>query len=190
MTKKEKIKIHREMTIEDIFASFPEKAQRLSQEMANVGLQCVGCQAATWETLEAGMLGHGMNEATINELIQHLNEIVEKEIDPQTICMTKRAAKKFKEILEKKGKKGWGLRFADKPGGCGGYEYLLDFSEKPKENDVVFSSYGIDIHVNHKMLSRLLGSEIDYLDGLNGSGFKVSNPNVKSSCGCGQSQSY
>ena len=190
MDEKKPYKIHREMTIDDIFSSFPEKAQRLSQEMANAGLQCVGCQAATWETLEAGMFGHGMDEAAIDELVERLNEIIDKELDLQTICMTKRAAKKFKELLEKEGKEGWGLRFSDKPGGCGGFEYLLDFSEKSKEDDAVFSSHGVQIYVNHEILPRLLGSEIDYLDGLMGAGFKIINPNVKNSCSCGESQSY
>lgn len=55
-------RISRGMTIEEIFSRFPQKSQRLAQEVTNAGLQCVGCQAATWETLEAGMLGHGFSK--------------------------------------------------------------------------------------------------------------------------------
>ncbi len=183
-------KISREMTIESIFGNFPQKGQKLAQEMTNTGLHCVGCQAATWETLEAGMLGHGFPEEEIDRLIGRLNEILDEEVDITTISMTKRAAEKFKAILEDEGKKGWSLRFGDKPGGCGGFEYIIDFSEKALEGDELFSSHGIEIHVDKKMAARLLGSEIDFLDGLQGAGFKVTNPNVKGSCGCGNSQSY
>ena len=190
MTSKEKPRISRDMTIDDIFTYHPEKGQRLAQEMTNAGLQCVGCQAATWETLEVGMLGHGFDDEAIDKLISRLNEIIDEEIDPTTITLTKRAAKRFKSILEQDAKQGWALRFADKPGGCGGFEYVLDFSKKASKDDTIFTSHGVNIHVKTKMLSRLLGCEIDYLEGLMGSGFKVTNPNVKGSCSCGNSQSY
>lgn len=178
------------MTIEEIFARFPHKSQKLAQEVTNTGLHCVGCQAATWETLEAGMLGHGFAEEEIDALVDRLNAILEEIQDLSAITLTKRAADKYRQILAEEGKMNWGLRFADRAAGCSGFEYVLDYSETPKEDDSVFHSEGIDIHVNKQMVSRLIGSEIDYVDGLNGSGFKISNPNVKGSCGCGKSQSY
>lgn len=190
MKKKQEKRITRDMTIDDIFSGFPGKAQKLSQEITNAGLQCVGCQASTWETLEVGMLGHGFSEESIDALIDRLNEILAIEIDESTITLTKRAASKFKTILEQDGKLGWALRFGDKPGGCGGFEYELDFSKEPDEDDEIFESNGISIHVKKKMVYRLMGCEIDYLDGLMGAGFKVTNPNVKGSCSCGSSQSY
>ena len=55
--------IHKDMTIEEILTSFPQRSQMLAQEMMNAGLNCVGCGASVWETLEAGMLGHGFGEA-------------------------------------------------------------------------------------------------------------------------------
>lgn len=183
-------KIHRQMTIEEILSEFPEKSQKLAQEITNSGLHCVGCSAATWETLEAGMLSHGYADDEIEALTSRLNEILEQEQDLSTISMTKKAAEKFMEILEEEGKVGYGLRFGDRPGGCSGFEYVLDFSEKAKEDDEIFSGYGIEIHVNKSSVNRLMGSEIDFVDGLNGAGFKVSNPNVKGGCGCGKSQSY
>lgn len=189
MTKQEE-KISREMTIEDIFAKFPHKAQKLAQEITNIGLHCVGCQAATWETLEAGMLGHGYAEEEIDGLVDALNAILQEKVDLQSINLTKRAAEKFKEILEEEGKASWGLRFGDKAAGCSGFEYVLDFSKEPKADDAVFHSHGIDVHVNKGAVSRLMGCEIDYVEGLNNAGFKISNPNAKSSCGCGKSQSY
>ena len=182
--------ITRDMTIDAILGKFPQKSQRIAQELSNAGLQCVGCQASTWETLEVGMYGHGKSDVEIEELLCSLNQILEETSDPMSITMTKRAADKFLSILKSDKKEGWALRFADKPGGCGGFEYVLDFSKDPEGEDEIFESEGVPIHVNRKMLPRLLGCEIDYLDGLMGAGFKVSNPNVKGSCSCGSSQSY
>jgi iron-sulfur cluster assembly accessory protein len=184
-------KIHRHMTIEEILSLFPHKAQRLSQEITNAGLHCVGCQAATWETLEAGMLGHGMTDDAIAHLVDRLNALLEEpESDLTTITITKRAAQKYLEILEEEGKQGWGLRFAEKMAGCNGFEYMLDYSEKALHDDATFESLGIQIHINNALVKRLRGSVIDYVDGLHGSGFKVTNPNVKSACGCGSSHGY
>ena len=182
--------VTRDMTIEEILSGFPHKSQKLAQEMTQMGLHCVGCQAATWETLEAGVLGHGLSEEDLEGLLTKLNKILREEVDPNTITLTERASKKYLAILKEEGKEGFGLRFGDAAGGCSGFEYILDYSEAPKEDDQVFESRGVQIHINQNMVSRLLGCEIDYLDGLNGSGFKISNPNAKGSCGCGKSQSY
>lgn len=182
--------VSRGMTIENIFSKFPQKAQKLAQELTNTGLHCVGCQAATWETLEAGMLGHGYSEEAIDKLVNSLNAILAEKVDLKTINLTKRAAEKFQQILKDEGKEGWGLRFGDKAAGCSGFEYTLDFSKEASADDVTFESSGVNVFINKGAVSRLLGCEIDYLDGLNNAGFKITNPNAKSSCGCGKSQSY
>ena len=182
--------IHRTMTIDEIFTQFPTKSQKLSHEMTLAGLHCVGCGAAVWETLEAGMLKHGFSDEAIDEMVDKLNAILEEEDAPDTIALTKGAAAKFKEILEIEKKQGWALRFGDKAGGCGGFEYILDFAEKADEDDQIFTCEGVQIFVKKACVDRLLGSTIDYAEGLMSGGFKVSNPNVKSSCGCGNSQSY
>lgn len=182
--------ITKEMTIEEIFSRFPQKSQKLAQEMTNAGLHCVGCSASTWETIEMGMLGHGMEEKEIEELLQRLNRILEEKEDLSMITLTDRAAKKYLEILKEEKKEGWGLRLSDKAAGCSGFEHILDFSEKAKPDDLVFTSCGVEIHVQQKTAKRLLGSVIDYVEGLHGGGFKISNPNVKSACGCGNSHGY
>lgn len=182
--------IHRHMTIEEILSLFPHKAQRLAHEITSAGLHCVGCHAATWETLEAGMLGHGMNVEAIDRLESRLNALLAEKVDASTITITPRAAAKYLQILEDEGKAGYGIRFAEKMAGCNGFEYLLDYSEKANEDDVTFTSCGIEVHIQKDMLQRLVGAEIDFIDGLQGSGFKISNPNVRSSCGCGTSHGY
>lgn len=185
-----KKKIHKDLTIETILSMFPHKAQKLTQELTNTGLHCVGCSAATWETLEAGMYGHGKSDAEIEELVERLNRLLEEETDLSTITITPRAAAKYRSILNEEGKRDWGIRFTEKMAGCNGFEYVLDYSEKALETDDTFESQGIEIHVDKGLVGRLLGSEIDYIDGLQGSGFKISNPNVRSSCGCGTSHGY
>lgn len=178
------------MTIDDIFKKFPNKSQKLAQEMTNAGLHCVGCSASTWETLEAGMLSHGHTDGEIDALLKRLNTILEEKEDPNTITLTPKAAEKYKEILEEEGKGGWGMRFGERAAGCSGFEYFLDYSEKAKPGDLVLESQGIQIHLHHKSTDRLMGCVIDYVDGLHGAGFKISNPHVKSSCGCGNSHGY
>jgi len=126
----------------------------------------------------------------IDTLVEKLNAILEEELDLTTITLTPRAAKKYLQILDEEGKHGWGVRFTEKMSGCNGFEYVLDYSEKALPDDETYVSQGIEIHINKDILPRLLGSEIDYIDGLQNSGFKVSNPNVRSSCGCGSSHGY
>ncbi|MDB2614245.1 iron-sulfur cluster assembly accessory protein [Chlamydiales bacterium] len=185
--------INREMTIESILSLFPNKAQKLAQEITNAGLHCIGCGAATWETLEAGMLTHGKTENEIINLTERLNNLLkeqEEEMDKTAVHLTERAAKKFLEILANDEKQGWGLRFGDRMSGCSGFEYILDFAEKATDNDKTFLSHGVEIYVDKDSEQRLLGCVVDYVDGLQGAGFKVSNPNARSSCGCGSSHGY
>ncbi len=185
-----KEKIERQMTIDEIFKKFPHKAPRLAQELTNAGLNCVGCSASTWETLEAGMYGHGMVDEHIDHLLKKLNDILEEQENLDTITITKRAAEKYREILKEEGKENWALRFGERAAGCSGFEYFLDYSEKPQTGDLILESEGIQIHLHHKSADRLMGSIIDYADGLHGAGFKITNPNVKASCGCGNSHGY
>lgn len=183
-------KITRHMTIQEIFTRFPSKAQKLAQELTKTGLNCVGCSASTWETLESGVLRHGLQERDLETLIDRLNAILAQVAsDPTTITLTKKAAEKFLEIAEAEGKAGFALRFDEIPAGCSGFEYVLGFSEAPTESDKVFTSHGVDIHIAMHALIRLVGSEIDFIDGLHG-GFKINNPNAQSSCGCGTSHGY
>lgn len=181
--------ITRHQTIDEVFAKFPQKAQKLAQVLSKAGLNCVGCSASTWETLESGVLTHGFDEQVLLKLLNDLNAVLEEESDPETVTLTERAAHKFLSICEAEGKVGFGLRFDEKPAGCSGFEYTLDFSPKAMKDDVVIPSHGVDIHIASNMISRLVGCEIDYVDGLQ-SGFKISNPNVRSSCGCGNSHGY
>jgi iron-sulfur cluster assembly protein len=182
--------IKKEMTIGEIFENFPMHAQKIAAKLQSIGLNCVGCGASTYETLEASMYLHDKKEDAIDALLESLNEIIKVKVDGSTITLTKKAAEKFLSICEAEGMEGSYLRFYDKLGGCSGFEYVLDFASEKLDSEEAFTQNGVTVLVDRSSLSRLIGCEIDYQDGLNSAGFKISNPNAKSSCGCGSSQSY
>lgn len=105
----------------------------------------------------------------------------------QIITLTEKAAKKAKFFLEKENKKEHGLRVGIINGGCSGYMYDIGFEKAPKENDIVIEEKGIKIFMNPESISFMKGSTIDYIDSLTNAGFKINNPNVKTTCGCGHS---
>jgi len=79
-----------------------------------------------------------------------------------------------------------GLRVGVRGGGCSGFQYALAFDEE-RDGDVVFEDRGIRLLVDRPSLPYVSGSVIDFVDGLQGAGFKVENPNVVAACGCGSS---
>ena len=102
------------------------------------------------------------------------------------ITLTEKAATHVKTFIAKRGK-GVGLRFAVRTTGCSGLAYVLEFVDEAKDEDQVFESSGVKVFVDAKSLAYVDGTELDYTrEGLN-EGFKFNNPNVKDSCGCGES---
>ena len=103
-----------------------------------------------------------------------------------SITLTEKAAQRVKAFLDNRGK-GIGLRLGVKTSGCSGLAYVLEFVDEPDPNDQRFESNGVSVFVDPKSLVYLNGIELDYVkEGLN-EGFKYNNPNVKESCGCGES---
>jgi iron-sulfur cluster insertion protein len=103
------------------------------------------------------------------------------------VTLTARAAEKVKEIrVEEKIQDGYALRLKVLGGGCSGFAYDLYF-DQPQDIDQTFESNGVKMLCDQMSLMYLMGTEVDYLESLQGSGFKFSNPNVKSTCGCGSS---
>jgi len=80
-----------------------------------------------------------------------------------------------------------GLRVRVMGGGCSGMMYKMEFCDGAEEGDEVFEREGFRVYIDKKSLFFLNGSELDYKDGLTGAGFKFENPNVKGTCGCGES---
>lgn len=102
------------------------------------------------------------------------------------ITLTETAAQRVKTFLENRGK-GFGLRLGVRSSGCSGMAYVLEFVDEPEADDQIFEDKGIKVLIDPKSLVYLDGTELDYgKEGLN-EGFKFNNPNVKDSCGCGES---
>lgn len=100
------------------------------------------------------------------------------------ITLTKTAASKMKALLAKKDETG--VRAAVQGGGCSGFTYKLLFDNK-NDGDRVITDMGVEIYVDPKSFLYLMGTQIDFVDELNQSGFKFVNPNAKRTCGCGES---
>jgi len=103
------------------------------------------------------------------------------------IQLTPTAVSKVQEILSAQEPKPAGLRIAVVGGGCSGFSYSMAFENNPGMLDKTYSFDGLKVFVDQASLLYLDGAEVDYVDSLEGSGFKFSNPNVKSTCGCGSS---
>lgn len=106
---------------------------------------------------------------------------------PELIKLTAIAAEKVNAIrAEEKIEEGFALRLKVMGGGCSGFAYDLYF-DQPQDTDQVFESQGVKMLVDQMSMMYLAGTEVDYVESLQGSGFKFTNPNVKSTCGCGSS---
>ena len=103
------------------------------------------------------------------------------------VQMTDNAVSKVREILEGQEPKPAGLRIAVVGGGCSGFSYSMAFENTPNMLDKTYNYSGLKIFVDQASLLYLDGAEVDYVESLEGSGFKFSNPQVKSTCGCGSS---
>jgi len=104
------------------------------------------------------------------------------------ITITERAKDKVLELLQKENKgNDYFVRVAVEGGGCSGLTYKLAFDNQIKETDKVFEDKGIRIVVDKKSFLYLVGTELDYTDGLNSKGFVFNNPNATRTCGCGES---
>ena len=103
------------------------------------------------------------------------------------VTVSNAAAEKIRGLAEGSSEAGdQALRVAVKGGGCSGFQYALAL-DKPKDDDHVFEHNGVSVVVDKVSMQFVLGSQVDYVDGLQGAGFTVNNPNVVAACGCGSS---
>ena len=103
------------------------------------------------------------------------------------VQLTETAISKVKEILGTQEPAPAGLRIAVVGGGCSGFSYSMAFESTPNMLDKTYSFDGLKVFIDQASLLYLDGAEVDYVETLEGSGFKFNNPNVKSTCGCGSS---
>ena len=107
------------------------------------------------------------------------------------VTLTDTAAKKVADLRMEEGKPEWGLRIRLVGGGCSGMSYELGWEDEAGADDTVVESQGIRVFIDQHSAPYLAGCEVDYVDNnMMGAGFAIKNPNVKSSCGCGQSHRF
>lgn len=106
------------------------------------------------------------------------------------ISITDRAASKVKEIAETESLTEQGLRLRVVGGGCAGFTYDLYFEDQVTDMDETFESNGVKLYIDPLSFQYLENTEIDYVEGVHGSGFKFNNPNTTGSCGCGSSVKF
>lgn len=102
------------------------------------------------------------------------------------ITLTERAAAQIAKQLEKRGH-GLGLRLGVKKSGCTGFAYVIEYADEAGSDDQVIESHGVKVIISNESMGALSGTELDYTrEGIN-EAFRFNNPNVKDSCGCGES---
>ena len=101
--------------------------------------------------------------------------------------LTDAAASKVKGLLEAEDTPNLALRVAVRPGGCSGFSYEMFFDADRADDDITSEFSGVTVVIDPASFQHLTGGELDYKDGLQGSGFAIDNPNAQRTCGCGQS---
>ncbi|MBL7056045.1 iron-sulfur cluster assembly accessory protein [Candidatus Woesearchaeota archaeon] len=186
------VKITKDTNIGEIIENFPQTIETLEE----LGVHCVGCHVSAVESIEMGFKTHGMSDEQIADAVKKLNEVVqknpiekkeEKEFDYSTakLNVTDKAAEKIKGLMTEHKKAG--LRIGIVPGGCSGNSYSMELDDKSDENDIVIEEKGIKIFVDKKSITKMNNAKVDFVDGLQGAGFKIENPQAEKSCGCGSS---
>ncbi len=113
--------------------------------------------------------------------------MTEKYEIPKAISLTDRAAERIKHIMSRAETPKIGVRLGVKNGGCAGMEYTMDYADARDPLDEVVEDKGVMILIEPKAVLFLLGTEMDYEEGVMSSGFIFNNPNQTDACGCGES---
>jgi iron-sulfur cluster assembly protein len=106
----------------------------------------------------------------------------------KVVTLSPLAIDRVKQFIAKdESSKATGLRVFVMPGGCSGYQYGMVLENEAKSDDITWFENGINVYVDSQSAKLLEGAQIDFVETVQGSGFKISNPNAVSSCGCGNS---
>ncbi len=173
--------ITKDMMISEVIEKYPSTIETLLM----TGVHCIGCHVSYFETLEQGMKGHGMADEEVDQVIEEMNNIVmqENSTNNEGFKITEKAANKIKDVLKDKA----GLRIEVIPGGCSGYMYNIVTEDKINKDDQVINEKDVKVIIDKESFDLLKGAKLDYVDSLQGAGFKIHNPNAKATCGCGNS---
>lgn len=156
-------------TIGSMVQDYPKSAG----VMLKYGLHCVGCHVNQYETVRQGASGHGMPPDVVDQLVEELNEVLNRKIE--TLEVTPMAIDMIRSYAKEDGKESHGLKITvgDE------FQYDMEFVEDKSEGDEVFEFGDVKVFVDPESYTRLKGSEIDFVQGME-SGFRIDNPNKKS----------
>jgi iron-sulfur cluster assembly accessory protein len=112
---------------------------------------------------------------------------VAESFNPTSINLSARAVRKVRELVAEEENQDLKLRVYITGGGCSGFQYGFSFEEQAAEDDAAIEKDGVTVLVDPMSFQYLVGSEVDYTEGLEGSRFVVNNPNATTTCGCGAS---
>lgn len=180
------------ITEETLIGGLVDEHPEVVDTLLGYGVHCIGCGVSPYEPLGDGFRSHGMSDPDIKDAIEKLNSIISTHA-PELVnlptkldlTVTENALHKIKDFCSKNGKQG--LRVGIKRGGCSGYSYVLELVDQPKAHDIVLEEKGATLFIDGASAQQLDGAEIDYLDSLQGAGFKIKNPQSTKGCGCGNS---
>ena len=175
-------KISRGMTIGEILSLYPYSADVMTRN----GIHCVGCGAATFETLEQGLRVHGKTEEEVEAVLGELNALAD-EMEGALFVVTERAARIILDVMEEESPGATALRIKVVPGGCSGFQYEFGFETEEGEGDVVVEKDGLKVLLDPQTIPLISGARLDYVMGVQGAGLKIQNPNAGDGCGCGNS---
>ena len=108
----------------------------------------------------------------------------------KSIEITEAAAQEIARQRDKRGTADAAIRVGIRGGGCTGFSYVFEWADQLRPSDRVFEAFGVKVVVDPKSLVYLGGMQLDFVRGMMGHGFKFNNPNVKGSCGCGESVQF
>ena len=136
-----------------------------------------------------------MGETVQNTPLESIAPIAKPALAPSKptgkgLTLTDGAVVRLKALLTKRNTPNAGLRVAVKGGGCSGLSYQMEWAEQPRERDKIFERDGVRVFVDPKSFIYLDGSTLEYQTTMMGRGFKFTNPNVKGTCGCGESVQF
>jgi hybrid cluster-associated redox disulfide protein len=171
------------MTIGTIIEKYPQTTDVL----LGYGLQCVGCSVNPFETLEQGALGHGMEEDTLQSLLDEVNLVVTKkapfEMNPDGITLSPNALDTLESMMSADDKEGFGLKVqATKTDG--GLDYYLDIVAEPEEEEEVKEWQGMKYFISKESQKLMAPSVIDYVAMPSGEGFKIIALQDEERCPC------
>jgi iron-sulfur cluster insertion protein len=106
---------------------------------------------------------------------------------PDPLQLTESAARRINEILTGEAQPDLKLRVSVSGGGCSGFQYGFDLDDRQEDGDVAVERNGAKVVIDGMSLLYLVGCEVDFVEDLTGSYFRINNPNASSSCGCGNS---